>query len=689
MAVAAPRAPRAGAATRNALLRHPGGWALLGGSAAFVLALWLGNAAPSAQPPSAPGAGTAHAPAGDWNAYGATHRGTRFAAHTQINRDNVAQLEPAWTYRTRVAGTFKATPIQVRDTLYLCTGQNLLVALNADTGEERWRFDPRLESPRFGFWDTCRGVTYYRAPAERPSAVCPERIVTATTDARLIAVNATTGAPCGDFGQNGEINLLTGLGEVKPGFYYVTSPPALARGTLVLGGWVVDNQETGEPSGVVRGFDPITGSLRWAWDMGRADRTGEPPAGEYYTRGTPNVWSLISADDELGLVYLPTGNATPDYYGGHRSAVMDRYASSIVALDSTTGRVRWHFQTTHHDVWDYDVPSQPSLVDLDVDGVPRKAVIVPTKRAQLYLLDRLTGEPLAAVEERPVPQTDVPEETTHPTQPFSIGMPSFAHPRLREADMWGITPLDQAACRLKFRRLRYEGPMTPPSVGGSLQYPGIAGGMNWGSVAVDEVNRLMVVSSLHMPFEVTLIPRAEATPDRRHYALGGLQSGTPYAARSFPFLSPIFTPCLRPPYGEMGVVDLNTRELLWRRPVGTARDQGPLGVASRLPLPMGMFYRAGAIVTGGGVIFNGGVMDRRLRALDLLTGKELWSTGLPRSAEATPMSYVSPATGKQYVVLAVAGDDGAPLDPETAEHGAGNITEDAPGGYVMAWALPD
>lgn len=672
-----------------ALAGRPQSWIAAATLIALVGGLFFANRPVEPVTASALGSGLAVADT-DWSAYGATTAGTRYAAHQQIDAANVQTLERAWTARTGVPGTFKGTPIQIGDGLYLCTGQNVMISLDPDTGAQRWRFDPKINTPPFGFWDTCRGVTHYAVPATADdndaTGLCAERLFTATTDARLFAVDAATGQRCPDFGDNGEISLLTGMGEVKPGFYFVTSPPTLASGTLVLGGWVVDNQETEEPSGVVRGFDPHTGALRWAWDMGREDRSGLPEAGETYTRGTPNVWSLTSADDELGLVYVPTGNATPDYFGGHRSPPMEKYASSVVALDARTGKVRWHFQTTHHDIWDYDVPSQPTLVDVPINGAVRKAVIVPTKRAQVFLLDRETGEPLTEVREMPTPQTDVEHEHTVATQPFSTGMPSFDHSRLQESDMWGITPFDQLACRRQFRKLRYEGPLTPPSIRGTLYYPGIAGGMNWGSVAVDVVNQLMVVNTLHMPFVVRLIPRAEVK-EGMEFGLGGHQRGTPYAVYSMPFLSPLFAPCLRPPYGEMAVVDLASQQVLWRRPLGTAAEQGPLGIKSRLPLPMGMFYQAGSMVTGGGLIFMGGVGDRTMRALDLYSGEQLWSDPLPASSQATPMSYVSPASGQQYVIVTVPDGDRTPLAAENAarEEQSGPKTE---GGYVIAYRLP-
>lgn len=661
--------------------------ATLGAFAVLVIALFIANTGYEVNTPSAAGTGESFNETGDWLHYGATKRGTRFAPADQINTGNVAQLEPAWQIRTGVPGAFKGTPIQVDDGLYLCTGQNIILSLHPDTGEEVWRYDPQIQAARIGFWDTCRGVTYYEIEDADSSVECEERIFTATTDARLIALNRENGVPCSDFGNNGEISLLQGMGEVKPGYYFVTSPPTIANDVLVLGGWVLDNQETEEPSGVVRGFDPVTGELVWAWDMGREDRAGLPPAGETYTRGTPNVWSLTSTDEELGLVYVPTGNATPDYFGGHRDEAMERYASSVVALEAATGRVRWHFQTTHHDIWDYDVPSQPTLVDIPVNGEVRKAVIVPTKRAQIFLLDRETGEPLAEVAELPTPQTDIPEENTVATQPFSVGMPRFDHEMLSEADMWGITPFDHADCRIQFARMRYEGPLTPPTTGyGSLYYPGVAGGMNWGSVAVDELNHLMVVNTLHNPSVVRLIPRAETSADD-NYGIGGAQAGTPYAVYSFFFLSRLFAPCLEPPYGEIAVVDLASQQTLWRRPLGTTTDMGPLGIATGLPLPMGMFYSAGSIVTGGGLIFNAGVTDSSVRAIDVMTGEELWKAPLPASSTSTPMSYVSPNTDKQYVLVTVE-DGGGLLQLETqVNEGAGG--EEAAGGYIIAYALPD
>ncbi len=627
---------------------------------------------------------------GDWAHYGRTSSGTRFVPFDQINAGNVSDLEVAWTYRTGVDGAFKATPLQIADSLYMCLAGNVVVSLDAATGQERWRFDPKVKDSRIGFTTTCRGVTFYRSP--EPTGECAERILTATTDARLIAVDTKTGQRCRSFGIEGEVNLLAGMGDVKPGWYYVTSPPTIARNVAVLGGWVVDNVETQEPSGVIRGFNPIDGQLIWAWDMGRPDRTGLPGEGEHYTRGTPNAWSVFSADDALGLVYIPTGNATPDYYGGHRSPEAEKYASSVVALDVTNGSVRWSFQTTHHDLWDYDVPSQPVLVDIPLDNnSTAAAVVVPTKRGELFLLDRRSGKPLATVEEKAVPQTDVPEEWTSKTQPFSTGMPSFAGADLTEASMWGITPIDQMLCRIEFRKLRYEGPLTPPSLGGSIQYPGFAGGMNWGSVAIDEIHSVMIVNSLHMANRVQLYPRADVTEKTKFGFGGGWQLGTPYAARTDPFLSPIFAPCQQPPYGEIALVDLRSKETIWRKPLGTANELGPLGLKSKLPIPMGVPYVGGSIVTRGGLVFMGGTMDRRMRAFDVRTGDVLWSDTLPTSAQATPISYIAPGDERQFVVITVPSTDALEVshaaEPEANRNAGDTKAPVDSGGYVIAYAL--
>ncbi len=616
-----------------------------------------------------------------WSAYGGNTAGTRYAPHDQINLSNVNQLEKAWQADTGRVGQFSATPIQIDDALYLCTSQNVVLALDADTGEERWRFDPENDTPPWGILGNCRGVTYYHIPERQKDELCAERIFTATTDSRLIAIDKTTGQACSEFGGEGQVSLLAGMGEVLEFHYLVTSPPTMASGALVVGGLVLDNQQTEDASGVVRGYDPRTGSLLWAWDIGREGQTEVPPEGGYYTRGTPNVWSLTSADDDLGLVYVPTGNATPDYFGGHRTEIMDKFASSVVAIDARTGLTRWHFQTAHHDIWDYDVPSQPTLVDLTIDGARRKAVIVPTKRAEVFVLDRETGEPIFEVTERSVAQSNLDNERSSPTQPFSTGMPSFAYPTIGERDMFGITPFDQMACRIAFRGLRWEGTMTPPAVEGALLYPGPAGGMNWGSVAVDEERQLMVVNSMHLAYTVHMIPREEDRPTSEDggfaggYGIGGPQRGTPYAARVNTFVSPANIPCLRPPYGEIAVVDLTTRQIVWRRGAGFWN--------------LGFPHTGGSVITKGGLIFNAGIADGAFRAIDALTGQVVWEESLQVPSQATPMTYTSPTTGRQYVLMTVPSTEQPSASPDDFHELATSGKAAGPGGTVIAYALPE
>jgi quinate dehydrogenase (quinone) len=441
---------------------------------------------------------------------------------------------------------------------------------------------------------------------------------------------------------------------------------------------VADNLATEEPSGVVRAYHAITGEFVWAWDMGRPSVNTEPKDGETYTRGTPNVWSMMSFDDQLGLIYAPLGNATPDYFGAHRSEAAEKFASAVVALDVDNGSVRWSFQTVHHDIWDYDVPSQPSLVDLpQADGGVIPVLVQPTKRGELFVLDRRDGKPYAEVVEKPVPQDPVPEDWVTKTQPFSVGMPHFRD-ELKESDMWGITPFDQMWCRIQFKRLRYEGQFTSQSVGGTLQYPGNTGGFNWGGVAIDEENKLIVANPMYMPAVVQLHPRDNVPKDTRYQ-----QKGTPYAVSVRPFLSPLAVPCLQPPYSRMAVIDLQTRQIVWSRRLGTANEMGPLGLKSHLPLPIGAPASAGSIVTKGGVIFYGAGIDRYMRAYDVNTGKELWRDYLPGSAQATPISYLAPRSNRQIVVITV----------PNAQRRIGMAPPDSPGdvdpegGHIIAYAL--
>ena len=615
------------------------------------------------------GAGPANPRTGEWHHYGNSQAGTRHSPLDQITPANVGALDRVWTYSlgaepSGMPAPFQATPLKIGDRLYLCAGYNDIIALDAETGEQVWRFAANADTTGI-FGQTCRGVSSYNLPQGEAGAQCAQRIYTATIDARLIAVDARDGRLCEGFGAGGMVDLLVGMSEAPPGYYHVTSPPTVVSGKLVVGGWVTDGQMVGEPSGVIRAYDAVTGELAWAWDMGQPDRIGAPGLGETYTPGTPNSWSVMSADEELGLVYVPLGNATPDYTGTHRTPEMERYASSVVALDAETGRPRWHFQTTHHDVWDYDVPAQPVLLDL-ADGRP--ALLQPTKRGELFMLDRRTGEPIAEVTEREVAVSEIEGALSSPTQPFSTGLPSFAGPRPSEKRMWGFALLDQAWCRLKFRQARFEGTLTPlETERASIVWPGVLGGNNWGSIAVDPASGIAFVNSSHVLNYNRLIPRSEADasglqpvakPSFENVAGPVAQAGTPYAAAVAPFLSPLVAPCTEPPYGLVSAVDLNSGTLLWQKPFGTARDIGPLTMPIGLPIPMGVPNIGGAVVTGSGLAFIGATQEHMIRAYDIRTGRELWHGRLPAGGNATPMTYWSKKSGRQFVVIAAGGHGG-------------------------------
>jgi quinate dehydrogenase (quinone) len=606
----------------------------------------------------------------DWLHWGNTTAGNRFAALDQINKDNVGGLTLAWTAHTGdvpqsngSGAEDQNTPLQVGDTLYVCTAYGKVVALDADTGAQRWKYDPQGKAPN---WQRCRGRGYHdddaAVPAAQPlpatavanaaPAACRKRILLPTIDARLIALDAATGQPCADFGQQGIVDLTTGMGEVKPGYYQQTSTPLIAGDLVVVGGRVADNFSTGEPPGVVRAFDVHTGELAWAWDPGNPAITKLPPPGQTYTRGTPNVWSAMSYDAPLGLIYLPTGNATPDFFGGTRTALDDKYSSSIVAVEAKTGKVRWP----------------------DGKGGTLPALAQVTKQGEIFLLNRVTGEPIAQVEERKVPQGNVPGERYSPTQPFSVGMPSIGNATLKESDMWGGTVFDQLLCRISFKGMRHQGVYTPPGLDQSLQFPGSLGGMNWGSVSVDPTTSYMFVNDMRLGLANYMIPRAEIPSGASGIEMGVVpQVGTPFGAMRERFLSKAGIPCQKPPFGTMSAIDLKTRKLVWQVPVGTVQDTGPMGIRMKMPIPIGMPTLGASMSTQSGLLFFAGTQDFYLRAFDSATGKEIWKQRLPVGSQSGPMTYVSPKTGKQYIVVSAGG---ARQSPDR-------------GDYVLAYALPD
>ena len=613
----------------------------------------------------------------EWPAYGGTDAGRRYSTASGIGPENVATLEVAWTYRTgeldqdgpRLAECpscdlsqykFEATPLMVDGRLYLSTPLNRVLALDATNGRELWRFDPRIETGMQrseGF--VSRGVAY----RSDPNGPCGDQIFFGTVDARLLALHAGTGRPCDAFGADGTVRLDEAVGRVSEGQYGVTSPPLVVDDLVVVGSSIGDNRRVDLERGIVRAYRADTGALVWSWDpiaRDPSDRHWSSWGVETVNRtGGANAWAPMSADHERGLVFVPTGSAAPDFYGGERIG-SNLYANSVVALAVETGRPVWHYQVVHHDLWDYDVPAQPTLTSIvDAAGVERDVVVVGTKMGFIFVLDRETGEPVLPVEERPVPASDVPGESAWPTQPIPVA-PRPLHPlRFTEDDLWGLTPDDEAACRAAIRPLRYDGPFTPPSLQGTLMFPGNAGGINWGGLATDPERDVFVVNHNRLPYWVRLVERSH--PDR------GNQRGTPYTMERDMIRAPSGLPCVQPPWGVLSAVRVSTGEVLWEVPWGRmpgleqvpgSEEWGALGLG-------------GPIATASGLVFIAGTMDDKIRAYDVSDGRVLWESTLPAGGQATPMTYE--VEGHQYLVIAAGG------------HGGAGTT---PGDFVVAYALP-
>ncbi|MGH7589306.1 MAG: pyrroloquinoline quinone-dependent dehydrogenase [Gemmatimonadota bacterium] len=624
----------------------------------------------------------------DWTSYGNDPGGTRYSSADQITRENVDQLEVAWTYRTgdyglgEDAAKFEATPLLVDGTLYVSTPFGRVIALDPETGAERWSFDGNVDlSGDYGDFAN-RGVSTWDDPERGAGDRCLRRIFLATIDARLFAMDGESGAPCEDFGDAGMVDLNEGLRHppAYKGEYQVTSPPAVVGDHVVVGSAIADNVRVHAPSGVVRAFDARTGEIRWAWDpipLDPADPAHATWGGRANETGAANAWSVLSVDPGRDLVFVPTGSPSPDFYGGRRPGE-NRYANSVVALRGATGEVVWHFQAVHHDLWDYDVPAQPVLTTILRDGREIPVVLQTTKMGHLFVLHRETGEPVFPVEERPVPASTVPGEEAWPTQPFPELPPPLVPTALGPDDAWGVSEADRSACHGWLAGLRSEGIFTPPSLEGTVVFPGNVGGSNWSGLSVDPVRGLAIVPTNRLATIITLIPRdqveerrAELVERYREVTAGpGFelteQTGAPYAMAREWALSPSMLPCNPPPWGALTAVDLASGVTRWEVPLGSMAGDAP-EVARWGSVGLG-----GALVTGGGLVFIAGTFDHRLRAFDVEAGEELWSVPLPAGGNATPMTYRIGEEGRQYVVLAAGGHE--------VMGGLGD--------YVLAFALP-
>jgi quinoprotein glucose dehydrogenase len=683
------------------LTAQPNRWRLAGGGiavailfvvASFALLGMTGGTAVAALPPqSSPGMTdpSIQATGADWPDYGGTNAAWRYSPLTQINPSNVGELRQVWEVHTggmptdpnyaKLYGT-ENTPLKIGNLLYTCTAKNVIVALDAATGKPVWRVDPKVPDKWIPYTTACRGVAYYKDPGAAADALCASRIIEGTLDSRLIAVDALTGKPCTDFNGTGQQDTKIGMGPVYPGLATINSAPTIVRGIIVVPHQILDGQCRCSPSGVIQGFDARTGKLAWAWDVEHPEWNGYPPPGQTWTKATPNSWMSSSADEKLGLAYLPMGNFAADYISTGRPPRSNQVSSAIVAIDVTTGKPKWVFQMVAKDVWDYDVGSTPSLIDYK--GTP--ALLVASKQGDLYVLDRATGKSLAPIGSTAAPPGGVEPTERTPRQIVSLWH-SLKMPNLTESDMWGMSPIDQMICRIQFRQADYRGEFTPPRADRyTVEYPGYNGGSDWGSLSIDPVRGIAVANYNDTPNYLKLMTREEANrkgiKPRFATDIASTQAhavdpqwGVPYAISvnagwRMPYTKLL---CKRPPYGGIRAIDIATGKTIWDRPLGEARRNGPFNLPTFLPFNIGTPNNGGAVTTASGLIFIAAATDDLIRAIDLKTGKTVWSATLPAGGQATPIVYQQ--GDREYLVIFAGGH---------------HFMETPMGDSVIAYALP-
>ena len=606
-----------------------------------------------------------------WAYYGGDEGGSRFSSLTQIDRENVNNLELAWTYRTGAVEAnsklkmfidFQATPILLPEEagghLIVCDPFTKVIALDPVTGEERWTYEPKFSKVPYAGRFKCKGLAQWRDPEASADDACATRLFLPLPDLRLMAIDARSGEICPDFGVDGTVDVKPLIEAMEPADGVIgtqlLSTAVIISGVVVVTTTANKFKSASSVNGAIRGFDARSGELRWTFDpLVRVAQDGLEPTPQNVGGG--NVWTLMSIDSERDLLFLPTASPAPNFWGVHRPGD-NRYANSIVALRGSTGEVVWHFQVVHHDIWDRDMPSQPIVADIRREGEIIPAVIQLTKSGMAFVFNRETGESLFPIEERPVPTDGVPNEQVSPTQPFTVKPPPLVRQTLSPDDAWGFTFFDRTFCRKRIESLRHGNMYEPPSLRGTIMYPQVGGGSNWGGGAFDPQRNLLITPVSQIPYFVRLIPKDDVDPATAKLPQAGAPmqfpgyiGGTPYALEQGPLMSFFGSPCTAPPWNMLVAVDMAVGEIKWKVPFGVLDKLMPVPV----PLNWGTPSAGGPIVTAGGLIFIGATSDARVRAYDIDTGEELWQDRMPTSAMSTPMTYE--ANGRQFVVIAAGG----------------------------------